>query len=458
MTEPAARRASTGLVSGVTATAIVVADMVGIGVFTSLGFQVADIKSGFALILLWVVGGAAAMCGALCYAELATMLPRSSGEYNFLRRIYHPAFGFVAGWLSATVGFAAPTALAAMAFGVYFKAVAPGAPPLWLGLGLTWLVTLVHLLGARSGSAFHNAWTAFKLALIVIFVAAGFMVGDAQPISFAPQSGEVATVLSAPFAISLVFVMYSYSGWNAATYIAGEVAEPARNLPRALLIGTAIVIGLYVLLNAVMLATTPLAELSGQIDVAMVAGRHIFGPIGARFVGGLISLGLVASISAMTWIGPRVAMTMGEDTPALRIFARRSATGVPAVAILFQLLVSNLLLLTQSFEAVLDFIQFSLTFCSFFAVLGVIKMRITDPDLPRPYRAWGYPLTPLAFLTLTAFMMYYLVVNRPLQSLGGIAVMAAGLVLYYASNLVPNVPPPENRPSTTQNADALDRI
>src|ERR1700728_5170673 len=144
MTTTAASRATTGLVSGVTATALCIADMVGTGVFTSLGFQVIDIKSGFSLLLLWIVGGVVAICGSFCYAELATMLPRSSGEYNLLRRIYHPAFGFVAGWVSATVGFAAPTALAAMAFGSYFKAVLPGAPPLVLGLGVTWLAALVR--------------------------------------------------------------------------------------------------------------------------------------------------------------------------------------------------------------------------------------------------------------------------------------------------------------------------
>ena len=456
MTHSAASDTSSArLVSGLTATAIVIADMVGIGVFTSLGFQVASITSGFALIMLWIVGGAAAICGALCYAELATMLPRSSGEYNFLRRIYHPAFGFVAGFLSATVGFAAPCALAAMAFGFYFKAVMPGAPPLLLGLVATWIVALVHLGGVRFGSAFHNAWTAFKLALIVAFIGLGFAVGDSQPITFMPQAGDAAAIVSAPFAISLVFVMYSYSGWNAATYIVGEIREPARNLPRALVAGTAVVLVLYVLLNAVMLKTTPLSDLSGVIDVAMVSGRHIFGPVGARLVGGLISFGLVASISAMMWIGPRVTMTMGEDFRVLRLFARQSKAGVPAIAILFQLVVCDLLLLTESFEEVLNFVQFSLTFCSFFAVLGVIKMRITHPDLARPYRAWGYPITPLAFLTVTAFMMYYLLVNRPLQSLGGLALMAAGLVIYYASNLLSKVPPSDTSRAGT---DALDRV
>ena len=199
-------------------------------------------------------------------------------------------------------------------------------------------------------------------------------------------------------------------------------------------------IALYVGLNAVFLVTTPMQELAGQLDVAIVAGKHMFGEIGGRIVGALICLGLVSSISAMTWIGPRVTMTMGEDMPLLRLFSRKSKQGVPAIAIIFQLLVSNLLLLTQSFEAVLDFIQFSLTFCSFFTVLGVIKMRITQPKLARPYRAWGYPVTPLIFLTVTLFMMYYLVVNRPLQSLGGFAMMLAGLVIYYTSRLFSNAP------------------
>ena len=432
--------AESGTVSWITATAIVVADMVGVGVFTSLGFQVIDITSGFALLLLWVVGGIVAICGALSYAELAAMLPRSSGEYNFLRRIYHPAFGFVAGWLAATVGFAAPVALAAMAFGVYFKSVVPGAPSLLLGFCVTWLAAMVHLGGVRLGSAYHNVWTALKLLLILAFVIAGFALGDSQPISFWPRSTDLPQIAGAPFAISLVFVMYSYSGWNAATYIVGELKDPVRNVPRALFAGTCIVIVLYVCLNAVFLMTTPIKELAGQLDVAIIAGKHIFGDIGGRIVGALICLGLVSSISAMTWIGPRVAMTMGEDMPLFRLFSRRSKNNAPVPAIILQVAISNVLLLTQSFEAVLDFIQFSITFCSFFTVLGLIKMRITHPDLPRPYRAWGYPVTPIIFLSVTLFMMYYLVVNRPLQSLGGVAMMLAGLVVYYISRPASNAP------------------
>src|SRR4051794_3182497 len=412
------------------ATAIVVADMVGVGVFTSLGFQVKDIPSGFSILLLWVVGGIVALCGVFSYSELGAMFPRSSGEYNFLSRAYHPAFGFVAGWVSATVGFAAPVALAAMAFGEYGKSILPNAPPIALAIGVVWLVSLVQLTGVRHSSTFQLIATILKVALIVAFLLAGFIIGTPQPVSFAPHASDFAHIASAPFAISLVFVMYSFSGWNAATYIVGEMRLPERNLPRALLVGTLVVTVLYVALNAVFLHTAPIGKLAGQLDVARISGSYIFGEFGGRIVGAMICFGLISSISAMMWIGPRVTMTMGEDIPALRIFARRSTSGAPAYAILFQLAVASLMLFTRSFEAVLEFIQFALLFCSFFTVLGVIKLRITHPDLPRPYRAWGYPVSPLVFLLVTGFMMYHLLTDRPLQSVLSVAIMILGLLIY----------------------------
>ncbi|MET0428721.1 MAG: amino acid permease [Microvirga sp.] len=417
-------------VSPLAATAIVVADMIGIGVFTSLGFQVTDIPSGFTVLLLWLVGGVVALCGALCYAELATMFPRSSGEYNLLTRIYSPAIGFMAGWLSATVGFAAPVALAAMALGQYGRAVLPGAPPLLLGFAAIWIVTFVHLRGTRHSSVFQIGFTLLKLALIAAFIGVGFAGGGGPAISFAPGAFDPAQIVSASFAINLVFVMYAYSGWNAATYIVGELADPPRSLPRALLVGTSIVVVLSIALNAVFLVTTPLAELAGQIEVAVIAGRHIFGEAGGRIVGGLICAGLLPTISAMMWIGPRVTVAMGEDVPALRLFAGRSRRGVPVAALLLQAGVATVLLSTQSFEAVLDFIQFGLILCSFLTVIGLIKLRITRPDQPRPFRTWGYPITPLIFLAVTLFMLVHLVTARPLQSLAGLLLMLVGLVLY----------------------------
>src|SRR5947199_5578660 len=205
-------------VSVIVATAIVVADMVGVGVFTSLGFQVKDIPSGFSVLLLWVIGGIVALCGVFSYSELGAMFPRSSGEYNFLSRAFHPAFGFLAGWVSATVGFAAPVALAAMAFGEYAKSVMPDLPPIPLAIGVVWLVSLVQLTGVRHSATFQLISTILKVVLIVAFLVAGFIIAVPQPLSFAPAASDFSHIVSAPFAISLVFVMYSFSGWNAATY------------------------------------------------------------------------------------------------------------------------------------------------------------------------------------------------------------------------------------------------
>src|SRR6201999_9202 len=237
---PAGLAGGGSTVSVLVATAIVVADMIGVGVFTSLGFQVKDIPSGFAILLLWTVGGVVALCGVFSYSELGAMFPRSSGEYNFLARAYHPAFGFLAGFVSATVGFAAPVALAAMAFGEYGKSVLPGTSPVALAIGMVWIVSLVQLTGVKHSSTFQLISTVLKVVLIVAFLAAGFFIGTPQPVSFAPTSAAFGQVMSAPFAISLVFVMYSFSGWNAATYIIGEMKEPERNVPRAMLFGTLI--------------------------------------------------------------------------------------------------------------------------------------------------------------------------------------------------------------------------
>lgn len=436
----------TAAITTFTASAIAIADMVGIGVFTSLGFQVAGIQSGFSIIMLWVVGGIVALCGALSYGELAAALPRSGGEYNFLSRVYSPALGFMAGWLSATVGFAAPIALAAMAFGAYFKGVFPAAPsPVLLALAIAWIVSLVHLTGIRHGGLFQNVTTILKVALILGFIAAGFAYGEPQDISFAPSLADFGHMTGAPFAIGLVFVMYSYSGWNASTYITEEIRDPQRSVPRSLFAATLIVLLLYVGLNAVFLYTTPMSLMAGQVEVALVAGTHIFGEAGGRFVGALICFGLIATISAMVWIGPRVTKVMGEDLPLLGVFARETSRGVPAMAILLQLAIVSVLILTQSFESVLNYIQFSLTLSSFLTVLGVIVLRRTRPDLPRPYRTWGYPVTPFIFLAVTGFMMTYLVIERPLQSLAGLGTLLAGLAVYAIS--IKLMPPSPRRAS-----------
>jgi APA family basic amino acid/polyamine antiporter len=246
-----------------TATNIVIANIIGTGVFTSLGFQAIEIQSGFSLLLLWVIGGVFALCGALCYGELGAAMPRSGGEYHYLSEIYHPAIGFLSGWVSVTVGFAAPIALAAMAFGQYAAQLIPHGSPVLLAAVITIVISLIHAQNLRLGSYFQNVTTSLKVALIVIFILAGLLLSDPQPLSFAPTIADLRTIASPPFAVSLVYVTYAYSGWNAAIYLASEIQEPTRNLPRALLFGTAIVTVLYVALNFVFLYSTPIRDLAG---------------------------------------------------------------------------------------------------------------------------------------------------------------------------------------------------
>ena len=417
----------------VTACSIVIANIIGTGIFTSLGFQLNDIQSGFPLLMLWVIGGIAALCGALCYGELSAALPRSGGEYHFLSKIYHPALGFMAGFVSATVGFAAPIALAAMAFGQYFNGVFDAGSPVVLSFVAVWIVTVFHLRNLRVGSAFQNVSTLVKLLLIGALIAVGLLVPSSQPISFLPASGDKAAMLSGPFAIALVYVMYSYSGWNASAYISSEIKRPEKNVPRSLLAGTGVVIVIYVLLNAIFLATTPAQELKGQLEVALIAGKHIFGDNGGRFAGAIICLGLVAAISSMTWIGPRVTMSMGEDHWLLRWLGRKNQHDIPTNAILLQLLFVNLLLLTQSFQDVVRYTQFSLLLCSLLAVLGVIVLRFTSPDITRPYRVWLYPVPPVVFSIITIWMMFYLLRSHTVESLAGLATALLGLLLYFCA-------------------------
>jgi basic amino acid/polyamine antiporter, APA family len=418
-----------------TSCSIVVANIIGTGVFTSLGFQVVEIHSGFVLLALWILGGIVALCGALCYGELSAALPRSGGEYHLLSAIYHPALGFMAGFVSATVGFAAPIALAAMAFGKYGEGVVGHSSSVALSFALVWINGLVHLRGTKTGSAFQDSFTLLKIILIVVLIGAGFLVSPAQPIAFHPGPGDLSAAFSPAFAVALVFVMYAYSGWNAASYITSEIVHPEKNVPRSLVCGTLIVLGLYAALNAVFLLTTPMKEMSGQVEVALIAGRHIFGEAGGKVVGAIICLGLISAVSSMTWIGPRVMMSMGEDHRFLRAFARKTASGVPALAMLFQLFIVNLLLFTRSFEQVVIYIQFSLLLCSLLTVAGLIVLRLRSPELPRPYRVRAYPLPPLLFAGVTTWMMIYLLRSHPTESLFGLATMIAGLILYFAGRM-----------------------
>ena len=413
-----------------TGTSIVIANMVGTGVFTSLGFQVIGIQSGFALLMLWAVGGLIALCGAVSYAELASAMPRSGGEYHYLSRIYHPALGFLSGWVSATVGFAAPTALAALALGKYAQSVWPTLHATGLSVGVVLLLALVHGSSSRLGSRLQVVITALKVTVLLVFIGAGLSAGPAQPLSFAPDAASWQALLSPVFAVSLVYVSYAYSGWNAAVYLTGEISQPQRNLSRILLSGTAVVLVLYVGLNYVFLRSTPLAQLKGQLEVGYVAANSLFGPAVGRLMGAVIAALLVSTISSMVFAGPRIVQTMGEDLPALRWLAPRSRAGIPVRALLLQTSLTLLFILKQDFSAVMVYAGFVLNLFTFLTVFGVFILRWREPSLPRPYRAWGYPLTPLLFLGLSGWTLIFILRDKPTESLYGLATLAGGLLVY----------------------------
>ncbi len=417
-----------------TAIAVVIANMVGTGVFTSLGFQLLDIQSPFVLIMLWVVGGLTALCGALTYAELGAALPRSGGEYNFLTEIYHPAAGFVSGWVSATIGFAAPTALAAITFGTYLASVFPQLSPPWLASILVLGLTAVHASTRRNSGGVQRAFTALKILLILGFcVLAWVLVDEPQDVTFLPVRGDGELLFSGAFAISLIYVNYAYSGWNAATYLTSELERPEQTLSRVLIYGTLIVLVLYVLLNFTFLYVAPMTALAGKLEIGYVSAQYIFGDVGAAVMGVVLAALLISTVSAMVLAGPRVLHVIGQDFPAFSWLARTNKHAVPDLAIGLQSVIALLFIWSASFESILVFAGFTLGLNTFFTVLGVFILRRTQPNLPRPYKVSFYPLPPLIFLGFTGWTLTYILLERPNEGWMGLAIVASGAVFYAAT-------------------------
>lgn len=413
-----------------TATAVVIAAMVGSGVFTTLGFQVAEIRSTFAVMMVWLVGGVIALCGALTYGELGAALPRSGGEYHLLRRVYTPALGFLSGWVSATVGFAGPSALAAMALASYTATFIPGIPENHLAAGVVLGFSLIHASSLQVGTTFQNLLTVLKVGLILGFVGAAFTVDQVPGITLWPQTGDAGLITGPAFAVALIFVSYAYTGWNAAIYVAGEIKQPSRTLPRSLLLGTLAVTALYVLLNYVFLRTVPMDELAGQIEVGFLAGVQIFGEAGGQTTAAIIAGLLASTVSAYIFLGPRILMVMGEDMPALTWLSVKSQRGLPVNAFVFQTLVTLALIYTSTFDQVMLYASILLIANSTLAVAGVYVLRMNEPNLPRPYRTWGYPVTPAVFLAVNIWTLMYVLQTRPFESFVGLVILGVGLTLY----------------------------
>ena len=402
------------------AVALVVASMIGTGVFTTSGFLLADLKSPWLVLAAWVTGGVLAALGALSYGALARRIPESGGEYTFLSQTLHPAAGFLAGWVSLLVGFSAPLAAAAMGFGEYARPWLGGLSPRVSGTCLVLVFALLHAAHVGRG-ALAQDWTVLvKILFIVVFVGYGFT--HLPQLEMKPG----ATAGLPTFAVSLVWVSFSYCGWNAAVYVGGEVRDPERNLPRALLWGTGIVTALYLGLNAVFVFSAPVDFLAGKLDIGRVAAGAIGGPRWGLAISVLVALALVTSVSSLTMSGPRVCARMAAERNLPRWLA--TSSGPPRAAIAFQTLIALGLLWSAAYEQLLTFIGFTLGLSGAATVTGLMVLRRQEGGaLSIP----GWPWVPGSFVLSTLAITGFTIARKPLESLAGIATLAVGWVAWW---------------------------
>lgn len=412
---------------------LVIANMIGTGVFTSLGYQVGPLPSGFAIMMLWLLGGVVALSGALTYAEIATTLKRSGGEYLYLSKIFHPALGFLSGWMSSIVGFAGAISAVAIAIGEY-ATEATGVSTKVIAVIAILAVSFVHWFGVKTGGRVQTILTTLKLSLIFFFCIAPFFIYSVPKteIHFVPQPGDWNLIISSGFAISLVFVVYAYTGWNASAYIAGNLDNPRINLPKSLIAGTTLVVLIYLALNAMFLYTATFDELQGQNDIGNVVAHKLFGSTAGTIFAGIFSFALLSTLSAMTIAGPRVIEAMGEDYKLLQTFSVKNRYQMPYVAILAQAGWSVFLVLVSSFKEIIQYISVSLSFFSMLTVFGIFFLRKKSTGTDH-FKTPLYPLPPILFIVCTVWMIYYVAVEDVKIILYSLGTMLPGFVLYLAS-------------------------
>ncbi len=417
---------------------MVIANMIGTGVFTSLGFQLGDLHQGFSLMMVWFFGGLVALMGAICYAEVANRLPEDGGEFYFLSEMFHPALGFMAGFVSTTVGFAAPVAGASLALGAYVEGVWPYVSGKMVATVVVVGITLIHAYSLKLGLLFQRISTLSKVLIILAFVVVGLYLPSKSDVSFMPNSlawSEVwnGTWFVPAFSISLVWVSFAYSGWNASAYIAGSIEHPQKNLSRSIILGTISVTLMYLLLNMVFLKSAPISELVGKKEVGLVAARSLFGDKMGAIMGGIISLLLISTISSMIFTGPRVLKTMFEKMNLWPKLYALSKHDTPVGAIYFQGVLSLILLYTMNFESLIYYVAFTLSTFTLLTVVGMMKMRI-KMGKPTGYSAWGYPITPVLFIIMTASVAWYFIYSKPFESFLGLGTSLLGLLLWWTIN------------------------
>lgn len=426
------------------ATNIVVANMIGAGIFTTSGLLLAGLNDPLLMMVLWGVGGIIAICGALSYGELGAAMPGAGGEYLFLSKLYHPMFGFLSGWVSFMVGFSAPIAASALGFSEYFCRAVPGLPE-WLdktgiitpaitgkllAMGIILIFTFIHYRGIKYGSRIQNVLTLLKIALILILLIAGFASGKGD-FSNLNAGSKLPTGITGwkTIGLSLMWIMFAYSGWNASTYIGGEIKNPSKVLPRSLLYGTGIVIILYLAINLLYIYGINPGDMKGVISVGGLAMGNLFGKPADVLFSLLIAFALFSSLSAFLIIGPRVYYSMAKDGLFFKSVSRiHEKYQVPSNSILLQSIIAIVLVLSGTFEQVLTYMGFALGIFPVLTVAGVWKLRKNNPGA---LRLRGFPITQIIYIMAGILILFLSYLERPVESSIAMLTVIAGIPAYF---------------------------
>lgn len=418
-------------ISALTGTSIVVANMIGAGAFTSLGFQLESLSNTGVILSLWILGGIVALAGALSYAEIGTMIKRSGGEYTFLSQIYHPIVGYLSGWISLTVGFAAPIALSIIAFTTYLPINLKY--PQMVGILLAFGITFIHCYSLNSSSRFQNISTFLKIFFILIIICLGLFLPtkEANAINF--EQSYWTEIGSLAFAISLIYVSYSYSGWNAAAYITEEFKNPRKALPIALIGGTLIVTILYTFLQFVFMKHAPYSELAGKLNVGAISVEYMLGATMSNIFSAGISVILISGISAMVWVGPRVTASIAREHNLWKFF-KVDADCIPRRALWFQFALTTLLLLTGTFEQIMIYCGVLLSISTLLVVIGVTILRYRKINITEnSFRSPAFPFFQILFIIVSLWMIVFAFIYSPIECLLGLTNLLLGLLTLIVS-------------------------
>jgi APA family basic amino acid/polyamine antiporter len=416
------------------ATMLVVASVIGSGIFFTPG-RVADLvpHAGFVLVA-WLVGGLLSLAGAFANAELGAMYPRAGGDYVYLREAFHPGAGFLVGWLTFFAIFSGTVATLALALAGGLSVFLPFSETgtVLVAIGFVALTSAVNYIALRWGVRLNNVTSYLKIAALLAFCVAGPLLGRGSIANSQTGSVPIGAVSLAAFGLALSPILFTYLGWNAPVYVASEIRNPGRNVPRSLFLGLAICMGIYLLMNAVYLYAIPLESLRGELNVGEAAARALFGPVAGTVVALFVLVSVLGTLNATILVGPRIAYAMALDG----LFfggADRIHTDyrTPHRAIIVQAVVAiALVAVLRTFPSVLDYTVFAIVLAAMADTLALFALRARRPHLPRPYRAWGYPLVPALYLVANAGIALVMLRERPLESLTGLLSLALGIPFY----------------------------